>query len=65
MRLIGLVLALGAMAWVLYQAAGGDNADSAIPEAHQASLEKAQSLESSVQATIEQRLQEAEQEASE
>ena len=49
MRLIGMVLALGAIVWVLLQAAGGGDADTVVPEAYQQSMEKAQSLESSVQ----------------
>lgn len=45
MRLIGLILALGAMTWVMYQVAGGDDAETAIPVGHQKALEKAGGVE--------------------
>jgi hypothetical protein len=45
MRLIGLILALGAMTWVMYQLSGGDNAETAIPVGHQKALEKAGRVE--------------------
>jgi len=60
MRLIGLVLALGAIGWVLYQAAGGDRAETAVPEGHREALEKARSLESTLQAQVQEQLQAAE-----
>ena len=56
MRLLGMILALGAIGWLLYSNAGGDEADSVIPESYQQSLEKAQGLESMVQDAAEQRL---------
>lgn len=59
MRFIGMLLALGAITWVLYQAAGGGEAESAIPEGHQKSLEKAQNLEKTLQIQTQRRLQEA------
>ncbi|MCR9105219.1 MAG: hypothetical protein NXI15_08020 [Gammaproteobacteria bacterium] len=58
-RLIGLILALGAMSWVLYQAAGGDDAESVIPQAHQDAMQQAQELEASLQVSLEQKLEEA------
>jgi hypothetical protein len=45
MRLIGLILSLGAITWVLYQAAGGGEAETMIPEGHQQALDKANGLE--------------------
>ena len=57
MRLIGLVLALGAIVWVMMRVAGGGDADTVIPEAHQQSLDKAESLEQTLQADLENRMQ--------
>ena len=62
MRMISLILALGAIFWVIYQMAGGGAAETAIPQGHQQALEKAQALEQSMQSTIEQRLQTLEEE---
>lgn len=45
MRLIGMMLGLAAIGWLLYVAAGGKDADSAIPEAHRESLQKAKQVE--------------------
>ena len=45
MRLIGLILALGAITWLMYQVSGGGNAETAIPEGHQQALEKAGGVE--------------------
>jgi preprotein translocase subunit SecG len=49
MRLIGMVLALGAIVWVMLQAAGGGDAETVIPESYQQSINKAQGLEQSMQ----------------
>jgi hypothetical protein len=49
MRLIGLILSLGAIMWVLYQASGGGKAESIIPQEHVRSMEKAESVEQSLQ----------------
>ena len=49
MRLIGLILSLGAIMWVLYQAAGGDKAEGIIPQEHIQSMEKAKGVEQTVQ----------------
>ena len=49
MRLIGLILSLAAIAWVLYQAAGGDEAETAIPVEYQKSLDTARGVEQSLQ----------------
>ena len=45
MRLIGMALALGAIVWVMLQAAGGGDAESVIPEGQQQALLKAQGME--------------------
>jgi hypothetical protein len=49
MRLIGMVLALGAIVWVMLQATGGGDAETVIPESYQQSINKAQDLEQSMQ----------------
>lgn len=56
MRLLGMILALGAIGWVLYNASGGGEADSIIPESYQQSLDKAQGVESMVKDAAEQRM---------
>lgn len=56
MRFIGMLLALGAITWVLYQATGGGEADSVISEGHQKSLEKAKNLEKTLQIQSQKRL---------
>ncbi len=61
MRLIGMVLALGAIGWVLYQASGGKEGDGAIPESYQQSLKKAEGVEQTVQEAAQLRMKEIEQ----
>ena len=56
MRVIGMILSLGAIMWVLYQSAGGDEAETVIPEGQQAALNKARDLESSMQSALEKRM---------
>ena len=56
MRLLGMILALGAIGWVLYNASGGSEADSIIPESYQQSLDKAQGVESMVNDAASKRL---------
>lgn len=63
MRFIGLILALGAIGWVLYQASGGDEGDGAIPQAYQDSMNKAESVEQTLQDSAQQRLRELDQQA--
>ena len=58
MRFIGMILALGIIGWVLYQASGGKDGDGAIPEAHQQSMKKAESVEQTVQDAAQRHLQE-------
>ena len=57
MRLLGMILALGAIGWVLYNASGGGEAESIIPESYQQSLDKAKGVESMVKDSAQQRLQ--------
>ena len=49
MRLIGLVLSLGAIMWVLYQASGGGKSESIVPKEHIQSMEKAKNVEQTLQ----------------
>ena len=56
MRLIGLILALGAIGWVLYTASGGGEADSIIPAGYQQSMQRAEGVEQTVKDAAEQRL---------
>ena len=58
MRLLGMILALGAIMWVLFQASGGDKADGIIPEEYQKSMEKAEGVEKTIQDAAQLRLQE-------
>ena len=57
MRFIGIILALGAIGWVLYQASGGDSGDGAIPDSYQQSMDKAEGVEQTVQDAAQRRLQ--------
>lgn len=57
MRLIGMLLALGAIGWALYQGSGGGQSDSAIPKGQRQALEKAEDLEKSLQAAAQLRLE--------
>jgi hypothetical protein len=56
MRLLGMLLALGAMGCVLYNASGSGESDTIIPESYQQSLDKAQGVEEMVKDAAEQRL---------
>ncbi len=60
MRLLGLILALGAICWVLYQAAGGGEAETAIPVEYQKDVTKAKNVEQSLQDTVDKSMEEAE-----
>lgn len=60
MRYIGLILALGVICWVLYRAAGGGDAETIIPQAQQQSLDKAKSVEQSMQDAARKSMEEAE-----
>ena len=56
MRLLGMLLALSAIGWVLYNASGSGESDTIIPESYQQSLDKAQGVEEMVKDAAEQRL---------
>jgi len=58
MRLLGLILALAAITWVLYQASGGGEAETMIPEGHQEALEKAQGVEQTLMESSKRQLEE-------
>ena len=58
MRFIGMILALGAIGWVLYQASGGKDSESAIPESYQQSMQKAEDVEKTVQDAVQHQMQE-------
>lgn len=45
MRILGLMLALGAITWAMYQASGGGEAETGMPAGYQQSLQKAKDLE--------------------
>lgn len=64
MRLLGMVLALGAIGWVLYQASGGKDADGVIPESYQQSMKKAEGVEQSVQEATQLRMQDIDEKSS-
>jgi hypothetical protein len=57
MRLIIVLLALGAIGWMFLQASGPEQGDGALPAGYQDSLEKARDLEQSVQDAADNRLQ--------
>ena len=60
MRLLGLILALGAICWVLYQAAGGGEAETAIPVEYKKDVTKAKGVEQSMQDAAKKAMEEAE-----
>jgi ABC-type microcin C transport system permease subunit YejB len=60
MRIIGMILALGAISWVLYQAAGGGEAETAIPAEYQKSLDQAKDVEQALKDASQKSMQEAE-----
>lgn len=60
MRLIGLILSLGAISWVLYQAAGGGEAETVIPQGHLQALDKAKGVEQTLMDATQKRMQELE-----
>ncbi len=60
MRYIGLILALGVICWVLYQAAGGGKAETVIPVEQQRALETAKGVEQSMQDAAKKSMEEAE-----
>ena len=60
MRYIGLILALGAVCWVLYQAAGGGKAETVIPAELQKSVKTAKGVEQTMQDAAKKSMEEAE-----
>lgn len=62
MRLIGMILALGAIVWVMLQATGGGDSETVIPESYQQSINKAQDLEQSMQDTANEKMRALEEE---
>ncbi|MGB1140524.1 MAG: hypothetical protein ACPG1A_06455 [Halioglobus sp.] len=60
MRMISLVLALGAIVWVMMQVTGGGNNDTVVSEGHQQALKKAESLEETLQQDLQDNLRAAE-----
>jgi hypothetical protein len=56
MRLLVIILALGIIGWMFYTTYGGNDAETAIPTEYQRSLDKAGSLEESLQESADQRL---------
>ena len=65
MRILGMLLSLGAIVWVLYQAAGGGEAETVIPESYQQSLNTAKGVEKSMQNALKQRMAEEQEETAE
>jgi len=51
MRLLGMILALGAIGWLLYTASGGGRNETIVPEGYQQSMGKAQGVEQTLQDT--------------
>ena len=63
MRFVGILIALGAIGWFLYQGSGGNDSEGAIPEAYNQSIEKAEGVEKTVQDAAAARLQQVDPEA--
>ncbi|CAA0116387.1 Uncharacterised protein [Halioglobus japonicus] len=59
MRILGLVLALGAISWALYQMAGNGEEGSVITAEHQKSLDKAKQLEQAMKDASQRSMQDA------
>ena len=60
MRIIGLILALGAISWTLYQRAGGGEAETVITVEQQKSIDKARDLEQAMRDASQRSMQQAE-----
>lgn len=58
MRLIGLVISLALIMWVLFNASGGGKSETIIPQEHIKAMEKAESVEQTLQDAAQLRLQE-------
>lgn len=57
MRIIGMILALAAIGWVMFQASGGGDSENILPADYEQSLNKAEAVEKTVQDAASQRLQ--------
>ncbi len=64
MRILGMVISLAAIVWVMYQAAGGGEAETVITQSQQQSLDAAKSVEQNMQKALEQRMSGMDTEAS-
>lgn len=60
MRMLGLVLALGAIVWVMFQSAGGGDTETVISAGQQEALEKAGAVEDALGEAAQRRLEAAE-----
>ena len=58
MRLISMILSLGAVMWVLFQMSGGDDTEGIIPQEHIQSMDKASGVEQTLQDAAQKRLKE-------
>ena len=56
MRLISMIISLGAIMWVLFQMSGGDDTEGIIPQEHIQSMDKATGVEQTVQDAAQRRL---------
>ncbi len=62
MRLLSMILALGAIVWVMYQSSGGGQSETVIPQGHIDAMQKAKDLEQTIQVDALRRLEGLEQE---
>tara|TARA_R110002072_G_scaffold935_10_gene7675 strand:- start:5918 stop:6106 length:189 start_codon:yes stop_codon:yes gene_type:complete len=60
MRFLGLILALGAIGWTLYQVAGGGEAETVVPAEYQKSIDTANGLEQAIQDASQKSMHQAE-----
>lgn len=60
MRYIGLILSLGIICWVLYQAAGGGKAETIIPAEQQKALNTAKGMEDALKEASKKSMEQAE-----
>ena len=60
MRFIGIILALGAIGWALYQASGGGKSEDAVPQEYREAVQKAEDVEATMNDALQQRMEELE-----
>ncbi len=60
MRILGMVLALGAITWMLYQSAGGGEAETVIPAEYQKAIDKAKDVEQTLKKAAQKSVDDAE-----